>query len=66
MKSLTVNDILKFEKSHKLKERSIYGINYWYCRRTRTLNDIISTACGQQGMCCLIGDSYKNVLSINK
>lgn len=51
MKSLTVNDILKFEKSHKLKERSIYGINYWYCRRTRTLNDIISMACGQQGMC---------------
>ena len=51
MKSLTVNDILKFEKSHRLKERSIYGINYWYCRRTRTLNDIISTACGQQGMC---------------
>lgn len=51
MQSLTVNDILEFEKNHKLKERSIYGINYWYCRRTRTLNDIIAAACGQQGMC---------------
>lgn len=51
MPCVTVNDILQFEKSHKLKERTIYGINYWYCRRTRTLNDIIAIAYGQQGMC---------------
>lgn len=48
---IDVNKILKFEEEYKLKDRKIYGINYWYCRRTRTLNDIISISCGQQGMC---------------
>ena len=48
---VTVENILKFEKEHRLKEREIYGINYWYCRRTRTLNDIITIANNQQGIC---------------
>lgn len=46
-----VENILKFERDYKLKERELYGINYWYCRRTRTLNDIITIANKQQDMC---------------
>ena len=48
---VNVNEILKFEKEYELKKRSIFGIKYWYTRRTRTLNDIIAIAHNQQGMC---------------
>ena len=49
--NVNMKNLLKFEREYKLKQREIYGVNYWYCRRTRTLNDIIAIANGQQNMC---------------
>ena len=50
MDKIDVLKILEFEKKYKVKERNILGLNYWYCRRTKTLNDIIAIANNQQMM----------------
>lgn len=50
MDKIDVLKILEFEKKFKVKERNILGLNYWYCRRTKTLNDIIAIANNQQMM----------------
>ena len=50
MDKIDVLKILEFEKKFKVEERNILGLNYWYCRRTKTLNDIIAIANNQQMM----------------